>query len=271
MQSLLLTLRHDEGATGLRLLAAEVDQQATKWQRDLLLAPRLCAKQMQVSYLPLLPIKGRLIGQYRVDLHWQHGAEQVSVDELAALARRMGRGLAFDQAVIGELLSIMHDQAAAKNDISLAIPIKVESLEDERLLAWLRTELGRQRVRAGKLVLWISARGLRGAPALAQRLLRPAAEMGVKLAIGPLSDDETDLDLAKLNEVTVLVHRCQPEHTAPPAGLTRVAADYGKTLVVEGVDELRSLSELFLQPVHYLTGSAVSPPLESPQFEFPQD
>lgn len=268
VQSVLQSVRQGKGATSVRFLVGAEADGVPAWQRDLLLSNAQCSKAMALAFAPLLPIKGRLSGQFLVCPWWRHAGHQASAEEMAVQARAMGRGRVLDQVVLGACLTEL--RSAANASVTLAVPIAIESLQDGQLLAWLRTELSRQDVRAGRIILWVDAEGLRGAPALAQRLLRPAAEMGIKLALGPLNDDSADLDLARLNELSLLVCRCTPEHVVPPESLIKVAADYGKTLVVTEVNDIHALGELFAQQVHYALGDAICTPLATPEFDFPQ-
>jgi EAL domain-containing protein (putative c-di-GMP-specific phosphodiesterase class I) len=93
--------------------------------------------------------------------------------------------------------------------------------------------------------------------------------MGVQIGIGPLGDTPAELELLKLDEVHMISCRAGATATEISPVLLQAAAERGKSVLVDSVDDPSTAGAVFRLPIHYVTGLAISPPLTRPEFEFP--
>lgn len=231
-------------------------------------------EHVRLGYLPLLPVRGRVAGQYELQPEWALAdGRRISHAEMLGWAQRYGQLEAVEQAVVAAAIGQLQAAQQAATELGLSLVLSATTAQSERFHVWLRAELRRRQLSAPQLSFWLDAEPWRGASARAARVLGALGDLGVRVGLGLLGDLAVDLELARLAEVQVLW--CEPEAqqvgpTVLPDALVGLAYDYGKTLVVRGVDRQTLLPALYAGQAHYLVGAAVCPPLERPEFEFPE-
>ncbi len=224
----------------------------------------------RIFFHPLMPVLGSRSGQFllRAEFEVQLGDGGTAVPDHHAFARSSGMHLKLDQWLLSRCLDRLR---LARSGLALMVEVCPESIEDPGFAAWLQSELQRRRMTTPELTLLIEADRMRGNSARAARVLQPYREMGLRIGLGPLSDAAADQELGCLEDVQLLVCSLASGSSELPAHILRVAAEYGKFVLVQGVDDPSAAGAMFRQPVHYLTGAAISPPLTRPEYEFPVD
>jgi len=119
------------------------------------------------------------------------------------------------------------------------------------------------------LTLLVSADRLRSAGSRAASSLQVITTLGVRIALGPLTENTADLALVRLDEVQMVTCLAKPQNGEIPAAVLAAAQEYGKFVWVTDVDDAAAAGSLFRQAVHYVSGLAITPPLTRPEFDFP--
>jgi CheY-like chemotaxis protein len=222
----------------------------------------------RLAFHPLVPVTGTRSGQFLLSAEFEVVLDDGGsvVPDHRAFARSAGFHLKLDQWLLSRCLDRLR---LSRGGLSLHVEVCPESLEDPALAAWLQAELQRRRIPAPDLMLWVAADRMRGAGSRVSQYLRPYAAMGVQIGIGPLGDTPAELELLKLDEVHMISCRAGATATEISPVLLQAAAERGKSVLVDSVDDPSTAGAVFRLPIHYVTGLAISPPLTRPEFEFP--
>lgn len=223
---------------------------------------------LRLRYQPLLPIRGHLPGQFRVLVEFAEPGSGpprlLPGARCRAYADASGAHLALDCWLLGAALAAIREGQRFGNERRLWVPISCASAVDERFAAWLRTELTRCEVPGGSLTLLLD-----GGHSLAQveHGLRLLSTMAVKVAVGPLADQPEQRALARFGGISAVLLE------AGATGLDVLIAqarEHGQFVLLDGVDQVGRLAELFARgEVHWVAGPVVAPLLDAPEFEFP--
>jgi len=223
----------------------------------------------RISFSPLLPLAGGESGQFllRAEFEVRLDLGESCIPDHRAFARHAG----FHQRLDQWLLARCFDRLRLdRSGLRFAVELCPETIEDPAFAEWMRSELQRRRLESPRITLWLQADRLQESAALAAAQLRALTTLGVRVALGPLTDSAADLRLARLEEVHSVICVAGEGGAPLPAELLKAAQANGKFVIVTEVDDPQEAESMFRQPVHYLTGGALSPPLSRPEFEFPE-
>ncbi len=222
----------------------------------------------RLLFHPLMPVTGSRAGQFLLSAEFEVALSEggSTVPDHRLFARTSGFHLKLDQWMLARCLDRLR---MSRNGLSLVVEVSPESIDDPGFAAWLASELARRKMISPQLTLLVSADRLRSAGSRASSSLQPLTALGVRIALGPLTDNTSDLALVRLDEVHMVTCLAKPQDGEIPDALLAAAQEYGKLVWVTEVDDSAAAGSLFRQAVHYVSGLAITPPLTRPEFDFP--
>ena len=222
----------------------------------------------RLLFHPLMPVTGSRAGQFLLSAEFEVTLNdgETTVPDHRLFARSSGFHLKLDQWMLARCLDRLR---MSRNGLSLVVQVSPESIDDPGFAAWLASELTRRKMSAPQLTLLVAADRLRSAGSRASSILQPITALGVQIAVGPLADTTADLALVRLDEVKMVTCMAKPQTGELPDSLLAGAQEFGKFVWVTEVNDAAAAGSLFRQPVHYVSGLAITPPLTRPEFEFP--
>ena len=242
-----------------------------------LLQSRRFGQHMEIRGAPLIPLRGRVPGQYELVLSWRPGGAgqpAASQDDLIRVARDMGCVADLDHFILGEALSVRADLLKRGRQVRLVVDLSPWALDDGTLAGHLEQVLQERRQSGTGIAVTLPAAVLgdrmEALIAFAQRLKPLAIRVGLK-------DIGRDLTLVqRLRGVPIDYLRLSPELSTSTGSseratelltaLIRRAHQGGMMVIASGVDSREQIAQLQAAGVDY----AESPTLGSPtaQFDF---
>ena len=254
------------------LIPAERDSQLRG-----LMQTRRFGQYMEIRGAPLLPLRGRVPGQYELVLQWRPGGNAqaaASQSDMVRLARDAGCVKEFDRFVVGEALSVRADLLKRGRQVRLVVDLSPWSLDDGGFADSLEHLLRERRLSGTGLALTLPAAVLGdrvdALVALAQRLKPLAIRVGLR-------DIGRDMTLVpRLRGVPVDYLRLAPElssgvssgdrATELLSALIRRAHQGGMMVIGCSVDNREQAQHLKLVGVDYAESPSLGAP--STQFDF---
>lgn len=254
------------------LIPAERDSQLRG-----LLQSRRFGQYMEIRGAPLLPLRGRVPGQYELLLQWRPGGSTqnaASQQDLVRLARDAGCVNEFDRFVVGEALSVRADLLKRGRQVRLVVDLSPCALDDGGFADHLEHLLRERRLSGTGLALTLPASILGDRAdalvALAQRLKPLAIRIGLR-------DVGRDMTLVpRLRGVPVDYLRLAPELSAGVSSgdratellsaLIRRAHQGGMMVIGCSVDNREQAQHLQLVGIDYVESPSLG--AANSQFDF---
>ena len=202
-----------------------------------------------VVYQPLVdPATGAVEGLEAL-ARWRHDGVHIAPPVFVGVARELG--------LLGRLTLLVAEDACTQlrrwgkalghDRLTVAVNIEPDQLEDVALHAELGALRQRYGLRAGQLVLEVSADDVLQDPGLVERASRTLSEQGTPLSLSHLHEPGLAM-LHRLSLAAVKVNRGEPGDDAGQERLLRALKGVGRELdvgvVVEGVDRTEELAVL---------------------------
>lgn len=242
-----------------------------------LVGSRRFGLHMEIRGLPLVPLKGRVPGQYELSLSWRPGGPgqpAAAQADLIQAAREAGCIVEFDRFVVGEALSVRAEQLKRGRQLRLAVELSPLVLDDGGFCDYLESLLKERRLSGTGLALTLPASVLsermEALVAFCQHLKPLAIRVGLK-------DIGRDMTLVhRLRGVPVDYLRLSPELSTASSNtdragellgaLIRRAHQSGMMVIASGVDGREQAAFLQTAGIDY----AESPTLggATTQFDF---
>jgi EAL domain-containing protein (putative c-di-GMP-specific phosphodiesterase class I)/DNA-binding response OmpR family regulator len=256
------------------LIPAERDAQL----RGLMQSGRL-GQHMEIRGAALIPLRGRVPGQYELVLNWRpggHGQPAASHDDLVRVARESGCTRELDRFVVGEALSVRADLLKRGRQVRLVVEISPFALDDGDFATYLE-QLLRDRRQSGTgialtLPASVLAERLDALVAFSQHLKPLAIRVGLK-------DVGRDMALVhRLRGVPVDYLRLSPELSTATAtseramellsALIRRAHQGGMMVIGSSIDSREQAQQLQMAGVDYVESPALAAPTAQFDFDF---
>lgn len=256
------------------LIPAERDAQL----RGLLQSGRY-GQHMEIRGAALVPLRGRVPGQYELVLNWRpggNGQPAATQDDLIRVARETGCVRELDRFVVGEALSVRADLLKRGRQVRLVVEMSPFVLEDGDFAAYLE-ELLRDRRQSGTgIALTLPASALSdrldALVAFSQHLKPLAIRVGLR-------DVGRDLALVpRLRGVPIDYLRLSPELSTGIAtseramelltALIRRAHQGGMMVVGSSVDSREQALQLQMVGVDYIESPTLAAPTTQFDFDF---
>lgn len=254
------------------LIPAERDSQLRG-----ILQTRRFGQHMEIRGAPLLPLRGRVPGQYELSLQWRPGGNaQVAAgqSDMVRLARDAGCVNEFDRFVVGEALSVRADLLKRGRQVRLVVDLSAWAVDDGGFGDYLENLLRERRLSGTGVALTLPASVLGdrvdALVALAQQLKPLAIRVGLR-------DIGRDMTLVpRLRGIPVDYLRLAPELSAGVSSgdratellsaMIRRAHQGGMMVIGCSVDNREQAEHLKLAGVDYAESPSLGAP--STQFDF---
>jgi EAL domain-containing protein (putative c-di-GMP-specific phosphodiesterase class I)/DNA-binding response OmpR family regulator len=256
------------------LIPAERDAQL----RGLMQSGRL-GQHMEIRGAALIPLRGRVPGQYELLLNWRpggHGQPAASQEDLARVARESGCIKELDRFVVGEALSVRANLLKRGRQVRLVVEISPYALDDGDFASYLE-QLLRDRRQSGTgialtLPASVLADRLDALVAFSQHLKPLAIRVGLK-------DVGRDMALVhRLRGVPVDYLRLSPELSTATAtneramellsALIRRAHQGGMMVIGSSIDSREQAQQLQMAGVDYVESPTLAAPTAQFDFDF---
>jgi diguanylate cyclase (GGDEF)-like protein len=242
-----------------------------------LVQSRRFGQYMEVRGAALLPLRGRVSGQYELLLMWRPGGlgqAAASFEDLVGAAREASCIGDFDRFVVGEALTVRAEQLKRGRQLRLSVELSSHILEDGGFAEYLENLLRERRLSGTGLAIIIPASVLvermDALIAFCQHMKPLAIRVGLK-------DIGRDMTLVhRLRGVPVDFLRLSPELSTAAASseragelltaLVRRAHQSGMAVFACGVDTREQLSQLQILGVDYAESPTQGP--ATPHFDF---
>jgi EAL domain-containing protein (putative c-di-GMP-specific phosphodiesterase class I) len=232
---------------------------------------------MEIRGAALIPLRGRVPGQYELVLSWRpggNGQPAATQDDLVRVAREIGCVRELDRFVVGEALSVRADLLKRGRQVRLIVDLSPFALDDGDLANCLEQLLRDRRQSGTGIALTLPASVLadrmEALVAFSQHLKPLAIRVGLK-------DIGRDMTLVhRLRGVPVDYLRLSPELSNGTANneramelltaLIRRAHQSGVMVIGSSVDSRDQAQQLQLLGVDYIESPTLAP--ATPQFDF---
>jgi EAL domain-containing protein (putative c-di-GMP-specific phosphodiesterase class I)/DNA-binding response OmpR family regulator len=261
-------------ARSASLIPAERDAQL----RGLLQSSRF-GQHMEIRGAALIPLRGRVPGQYELVLGWRpggNGQPAATQDDLTRVAREVGCVREFDRFIVGEALTVRADLLKRGRQVRLIVELSPWALDDGDFAACLE-QLLRDRRQSGTgvaltLPAAVLAERLDALVAFSQQLKPLAIRVGLK-------DVGRDMALVhRLRGVPVDYLRLSPELSTATAtseramellaALIRRAHQSGTMVIGSSIDSREQAQQLQLAGIDYIESPTLAPPTAQFDFDF---
>ncbi len=269
---------------GNRVLSFET-KEAALLPPDPLLAIRavlsrpLTPEQTQFEFQPVVPLAGKLSGQFELGFKvrsTQHPGMAVAYADLAPVAAECGQLIQLDRWLLEHALKVREEQLKRGRQLRLFVPQSVDSLLDPDLAYWLTQELKERHLSGTGLTLELPCTPLIDAGPRAAERLKYLHQNGVRVCLTDFGRDWAAVHA--LRNLTVDFVRLSPAlveelGTAKSIGdtllaLVRKAHDAGCAVIGPGVDSTNRAHLLLRLGVDYGVGTAFCKPQAQPEFDF---
>lgn len=269
---------------GNRVLSFET-KEAALLPPDPLLAIRavlsrpLTPEQTQFEFQPVVPLAGKLSGQFELGFKvrsTQHPGMAVPYADLAPVAAECGQLIQLDRWLLEHALKVREEQLKRGRQLRLFVPQSVESLLDPDLAFWLAQELKERHLSGTGLTLELPCTPLIDAGPRAAERLKYLHQNGVRVCLTDFGRDwaavhalrNLTVDFVRLSSALV-----EELGTAKSIGdtllaLVRKAHGAGCAVIGPGVDSTNRAHLLLRLGVDYGVGTAFCKPQTQPEFDF---
>ncbi|MBK9656602.1 MAG: EAL domain-containing protein [Rhodanobacteraceae bacterium] len=261
-------------ASSASLIPAERDAQL----RGLLESKRF-GQHMEIRGAPLIPLRGRVPGQYELILSWRpggNGQPAASQADLIRVAKEIGCVADLDRFIVGEALTVRADLLKRGRQVRLVVELSPWALDDGDFASYLEHLLRERRQSGTGIALTLPA------SVLAERMdalvafnqhLKPLA-----IRVG-LRDIGRDMTLVhRLSGVPIDYLRLSPELSTSTgnseraaellAALIRRAHQSGMMVIGSSIESREQAMQLQAAGVDYIESPTLGSPIAQFDFDF---
>jgi len=261
-------------ASSASLIPAERDAQLRG-----LLESRRFGQHLEIRGTPLIPLRGRVAGQFELLLNWRTsgvGQPAASQADLMRVAREAGCNAEFDRFIVAEALTVRADLLKRGRQVRLVVELSPSVVDDGGFTEYLE-HLLRDRRQSGTgvaltLPAALLAERMDALVAFCQHLKPLAIRVGLK-------DVGRDMSLVhRLRGVPIDFLRLSPELSTQAAGgdraaevlsaLIRRAHQGGMSVIASGIDSREQIQQLQSVGVDYAESLSIGAPTAQFDFDF---
>lgn len=255
------------------LMPAERDAQL----RSLVVSRRF-GVNLEIRGMPWLPLKGRVPGQYELQMLWRPGgpgSAAVGQGELAQAAREAGCSDEFDRFIVGETLAMRAQQLKRGRQLRLVTEVSAHCLDDGAFVGFIEERLREQRLSGTGLALVLPPETVPVRIDALVALCRQLKPLGIRVGLRDIGRDLTLVP--RLKGLPVDFYRLAPELAAVApneraaevvSSLVRRAHDGGITVVASGLDSREQTGYLQALGIDYATSATLAGPSAGFDFDF---
>ncbi len=281
-------------AEGAQLAAAHMGGNRVLWYEareaallpsDPLLAVRalmgrpLKAEQSTFDFLPIVPLGGKLSGQFELRfrvLSTQNPGSSISYDDMVPAAAETNQLAEIDRMLLKQTLEMRGEQLKRGRQLRIFVPQSVTSLLSADLCWWLDRELKAHHLSGTGLTLILPCSPLIDAGERARERIAELRKLGIRVCLKDFGRDwaavhalgRLQADFVRLDPT--LVHELGSIRSIADTvlALVRKAHAAGAAVIAPETDNINRAHLLLRLGVDYAVGPAFSQPLSQPDFDF---
>lgn len=232
---------------------------------------------MEARGAPLIPLHGRVPGQYEWQLLWRLGGPghtPASLAELQQAAREGGASGDFDRFVVGEALSVRANMLKRGKQLRLAVDLSAHALDDGGLVDFIDAKLKERRLSGTGLALTLPASTLADRIDALVAFCQHAKPLALRVGLRDIGRDMTLVH--RMRGVPVDYLRLSPELSGAASdragemlsALVRRAHQSGMVVIASGVDSREQATSLQAIGIDYAESPTLGPATADFNFEF---
>jgi PleD family two-component response regulator/EAL domain-containing protein (putative c-di-GMP-specific phosphodiesterase class I) len=241
----------------------------------------LKAEQATFDFLPIVPLGGKLSGQFDLRfrvLSTQNPGSSVSYDELVPAARETNQLAEIDRMLLTQTLEMRGEQLKRGRQLRIFVPQSVASLLSADLCWWLDRELKAHHLSGTGLTLCLPCSPLIDAGERGRERVAELRKLGVRVCLSDFGRDwaavhalkQLHADFVRLDPLLVQELGSVRSVADTVLALVRKAHASGAAVIAPEADNLNRAHLLLRLGVDYAVGPAFSQPLRQPDFDFSQ-
>lgn len=282
---------HAEGAQvaaahmgGNRVLWYEAGE-AALLPSDPLLAVRavmrrpLKADQATFDFLPVVPLGGKLSGQFELRFRvrsTQNPGSSISYEELVPAASETNQLAEIDRMLLTHTLEMRGEQLKRGRQLRIFVPQSVNSLLSTDLCWWLDRELKAHHLSGTGLTLILPCSPLIDSGERGRERIAELRKIGIRICLNDFGRDWAAVHALKMLHADfvrldpTLVHELGSVRSIADTvlALVRKAHAAGASVIAPETDNINRAHLLLRLGVDYAVGPAFSPALSQPEFDF---
>ncbi|HPG95134.1 MAG TPA: EAL domain-containing protein [Dokdonella sp.] len=239
----------------------------------------LKAEQATFDFLPIVPLVGKLSGQFDLRfrvLSTQNPGSSISYDELAPAAAETNQLAAIDRLLLQHTLEMRGEQLKRGRQLRIFVQQSVASLLSADLCWWLDRELKAHHLSGTGLTLNLPCSPLIDAGERGRERIAELRKLGIRVCLNDFGRDwaavhalkQLQADFVRLDPT--LVHELGSVRSIADTvlALVRKAHAAGAAVIAPETDNITRAHLLLRLGVDYALGPAFSQPLSQPDFDF---
>lgn len=236
-------------------------------------------EQAAFDYLPIVPLAGKLSGQF--DLRFrvrstQHPGSTVGYQDMVSAAAETHQLAQVDRWLLQHTLEMREEQLKRGRQLRIFVPQSVSSLLSADLAWWLERELKDRHLSGTGLTLILPSSPLIDAGERARARMGELRKLGIRVCLSDFGRDWAAVHALKSLQVDFvrldpsLVHELGSTRSIADTviALVRKAHAAGAAVIAPETDNATRAHLLLRLGVDYAVGPAFSAPLAQPDFDF---
>jgi len=239
----------------------------------------LTPEQTQFEFQPIVPLAGKLNGQYELGFKvksTQHPGTTVAYADLAPVAAESNQIATLDRWLLQHALEVREEQLKRGRQLRLFVPQAVTSALEPELVWWLERELKARRLSGTGLTLELACSALIDAGVRGGERLKLLHQHGIRFCLVDYGRDwaavhalkNLDVDFVRLSPVLVSELGNAKSISDTLLALVRKAHGAGAAVIAPEVDSMQRAHVLLRLGVDYGIGPAFARPQPLPDFDF---
>ncbi len=239
----------------------------------------LSPEQTQFDFQPIVPLVGKLTGQYELGFKirsLQHPGTTIAYSDLAPAAAETKQIATLDRWLLQHALEVREDQLKRGRQLRLFVPQAITSTLEPEFMWWLERELKDRRLSGTGLTLELACSALIDAGARGAEQLKALHQHGIRFCLVDFGRDwaavhalkNFQVDFVRLAPMLVAQLGSAKSMSDTLLALVRKAHASGAAVIAPEVDSMQRGHLLLRLGVDYACGPAFARPQPQPDFDF---
>ncbi len=239
----------------------------------------LSPEQTQFEFQPIVPLTGKITGQYELGFKvksTQHPGTSIAYADLAPAAAETNQLTTLDRWLLQHALEVREEQLKRGRQLRLFVPQAVTSALEAEFNWWLERELKDRRLSGTGLTLELACSALIDAGPRGSEQLKALHQHGIRFCLVDYGRDwaavhalkNFHVDFVRLSPVLVAELGSAKSISDTLLALVRKAHSSGAAVIAPEIDNMQRAHLLLRLGVDYGCGSAFSRAQPQPDFDF---
>lgn len=239
----------------------------------------LSPEQTQFEFQPIVPLTGKITGQYELGFKvksTQHPGTSIAYADLAPAAAETNQLATLDRWLLQHALQVREEQLKRGRQLRLFVPQAVASALEPEFNWWLERELKDRRLSGTGLTLELACSALIDAGQRGSEQLKALHQHGIRFCLIDFGRDwaavhalkNFHVDFVRLSPVLVAELGSAKSISDTLLALVRKAHSSGAAVIAPEIDNMQRAHLLLRLGVDYGSGSAFSRAQPQPDFDF---